>query len=81
MAEPQFTQADLDRVQTASFDLAMRAPKLVAGHPLFAVAALSMAACHAAVLTDTSYETLAELVKLHYDAAKAGLAAASVDKS
>lgn len=75
MLGPQFTQADMEQVQKASYDLAMLAPKLVAGHPLFAVAALSMAACHAAILTETSYETLAELLKLHFTTAEAGIAA------
>jgi hypothetical protein len=34
-----------------------------------------MAACHAAILTETSYETLLELLKLHYVAAETGQAA------
>jgi hypothetical protein len=70
-----FTQADLERVQRAAYQLAATAPKLVGEHPLFAVAALTMAACHAAILTETSYETLLELLKLHYVAAEVGIAA------
>jgi hypothetical protein len=72
----QFTEANLERVQEAAYDLAMRAPTLVDGHPLFAVAALTMAACHAAILTETSFETLSELLKLHFVTAETGIAAA-----
>ncbi len=75
MPPPPFSQEDAERVRRAADVLVEVAPTLVGKHPLFAVAALTMAACHAAMFTDTSYETLAELLKLHYVAAETGQAA------
>lgn len=79
MPSPQFTQEDLVRVQIAADKLADDAPKLVGEHPLFALAALTIAACHVALFTETSFTTLMELVSLHYRAAAAGMAAQELE--
>ena len=70
-----FTLEDLERVRVAAAILADKAPKLVGEHPLFAVAALSMALAQAAILTDTSWETLQELLGLHYESCSVSVVA------
>lgn len=66
-----FTQADLERVRAAAVKLAMDAPALVGDHPLFAVAALSLALAQVAIFTDTAWETLLTLLGCHYEDALA----------
>lgn len=59
-------RADMDMVIEASHKLAMEAPTLVGGKPLYAVCALTLALAHAAVLSGESYEDVVELFTLHY---------------
>ena len=70
-----YTPAQLERVQRQAHVLAMTAPKLVGDDPTLAVAALTMAACHAALLSEISYQDLEVLFRLHYESAAVGLAA------
>ncbi len=66
------TQADFERVTALAHDLAVRAQvefKDSALSPLLALAALSKAACQVAVVTDTTYVELMELINVHFQAA------------
>jgi len=80
LPEP-FTPEELERVQNAAYHLAMLAPKLVGDQALFPTAALTMAACHAAILSDISFEDLMLLFKLHYESALVGLAARAAEEA
>lgn len=73
-SDDPFTQADLDQVRDAAHKLVMEAPSLVGDHPLLAVGALSLATVHAAVLTDTSFDQLVELIRLQFERAAADIA-------
>jgi len=77
-SEKTFTQADLDQVRDAAYELAMAAPSKVGDNPLLAVGALSLATVHAAVLTDTSFEDLVEMMRLQYVNAAISVAEAGV---
>jgi hypothetical protein len=66
------TQADFERVTALAHDLAMKAQetfKESALSPLLALAALSKATCQVAIVTDTTYITLMELIGVHFQAA------------
>lgn len=70
------TQEDFERVRALAHDLAMKAQETFAEHPLsplLALAALTTAACQVAVVTDTSFETLMELISVHFHSASLGI--------
>lgn len=70
------TQADFERVRALAHDLALRAQeefKDSALSPLLALAALTTAACQVAVVTDTTFETLMELISVHFHSASVTL--------
>ncbi len=76
MAQPPFTQADLERVKEIAHKLGGDVLAQFEGHPfaaLFALATLTIASAQVAVITDTSFSQLMELVSLHYRAAQLGL--------
>jgi len=82
MSKPLFSQDDAELAQKAANELVMLAPKLVGEnkHPLVALAAITMAACHAALFLDVPYTTLMELVSLHYRAASAAEAVENLEE-
>ncbi len=82
MSKPLFSQDDAELVQKAANELALLAPKLVGEnkHPILALAALTMAACHGAIFMDVPFTTLMELVSLHYRAAQAGMAVEELEE-
>lgn len=74
-----YTPAQLENVQQQAYTLAVGVGKLVGEDPTLMVATLTMAACHAALLSDVSYEDLKTLFELHYTSAAAGIAAREVE--
>lgn len=70
------TQADFEKVRDLAHKLAMSAQETFAEHPLsplLALAALSTAACQVAVVTDTSFHELMELITVHFHSAAVGV--------
>lgn len=66
------SQDDLDRVKAFAHKMGMEAQEAFKDSPwspLLALAALTTAACNVAVVTDTSFVELMDLVSIHFQAA------------
>jgi hypothetical protein len=71
---PPVTQEELERVRDASHKLALQAPGMVGNNPMFATAALALAAVHAAVLTDMTWEQFQGLVQAYWESTSVAMA-------
>jgi hypothetical protein len=82
MTQPLFSQGDAEQVQKAANELCLLAPKLVGEnkHPILALAALTMAACHGALFMEVPFTQLLELVSMHYRAASAAMAVEELEE-
>jgi len=77
MSKLPISQEDLDQVKNVANQLAVDVLKGYEAHPLsplLALATLTLAACQVALVTDTTYAQLMELITVHYQSAAVGLA-------
>jgi hypothetical protein len=78
-----FTPEDAEKVKELATKLGVEALAVFQEHPLcplLALAALTTAATQVAVISDTTYAQLMELVTVHYQAAAVGVAVQELEK-